>query len=94
MKEKKIIGFITSTDPRDKKSWSGIHYRMYQSLLNEFDEIYLFGPIPKTKAINKLLRLFEKIHLKIFSKNYNTVHSIISSNFFAYEIKKKLKKRK
>jgi glycosyltransferase involved in cell wall biosynthesis len=94
MKEKKIVGFITSTDPNDKRSWSGIHYRMYQSLMNEFEEVYLFGPLPKGKVLKKTLRLLEKIHLKIFSKKYNTDHNIVSSKFYAHKIKTKLKRKK
>lgn len=94
MKEKKIVGFITATDPNDKRSWSGIHYRMYESLLNEFDEVYLFGPIHKSNALKKTLNLLKKIHFKIFSKKYNTSHNIISSKFYAYKINAKLKNKK
>ncbi|PBJ06119.1 glycosyltransferase family 4 protein [Flavobacterium sp. ACN6] len=94
MKEKKIVGFLTATDPTDKRSWSGIHYRMYKSLLNEFDEVYLFGPIPKSKALKKTLQILEKIHLKLFSKKYNVFHNIILSKFYAYKINAQLKKKK
>ncbi|MEG0850178.1 MAG: hypothetical protein RSH24_09955, partial [Flavobacterium sp.] len=64
MKEKKIVGFITASDPNDKRSWSGIHYRMYKALLNEFDEVYVLGPMPKSSALNKTLKIFNKIHIK------------------------------
>jgi len=91
MKEKITVGFITSTNPNDKRSWSGIHYRMYQSLLNEFEEVYIFGPIAKPKILHKTLKLLQKIHLRLFSKRYNYEHNILSSKFFAYKINAKLK---
>jgi len=94
MKEKLTVGYITSTDPRDKRSWSGIHYKMYESLLNEFEEVYLFGPIKKKRILDKLLRMLNDIHLKVFSKKYNKHHNIISSKFFANKINSQLKKKK
>ncbi|MFH6963158.1 glycosyltransferase family 4 protein [Flavobacterium plurextorum] len=94
MKEKKIVGFITASDPNDKRSWSGIHYRMYKALLNEFDEVYVLGPMPKSSALNKTLKIFNKIHIKLFSKKYNVFHNILVSKFYASKISVKLKKKK
>ncbi|MEG1023026.1 MAG: glycosyltransferase family 4 protein [Flavobacterium sp.] len=94
MKEKKIVGFITASDPNDKRSWSGIHYRMYKALLNEFDEVYVLGPMPKSSALNKTLKIFNKIHIKLFSKKYNVFHNILVSKFYASKISTKLKRKK
>ena len=94
MKEKKTVGFITATNPKDKRSWSGTHNKMYESLLNEFDEVYLFGPIKKSRILSNTLRIFDGIQLKLFSKRYNKQHNIISSKFYAFKINAKLKNKK
>lgn len=67
---------------------------MYQSLLNEFDEVHLFGPITKNEAFEKKIRIVKRIHSKIFSKKYNSIHNILSSKFYASKINETLKAKK
>ncbi len=74
---KGIIAFVTSSNPLDKKSWSGIHYQMLTSLEKKVEKVDCLGPIPlffikPLGIINKLTRL-------LFNKGYNHKNSIVLS---------------
>ena len=39
------IGFITSTDPLDRRSWSGVHYSIFKALERNLGEVVALGPV-------------------------------------------------
>ena len=39
------IGFITSTDPLDRRSWSGVHYSIFKALERNMGEVVALGPV-------------------------------------------------
>ena len=92
MKRNIKIGYLTAYDPKDKRSWSGIHYRMYTALEKEFPGIVLLGPIKKNNLLEKTLYFISVFHLKMFYRRYNKLHNVLRSKFYAKEIQKKLKK--
>tara|TARA_R110001583_G_scaffold18633_1_gene73906 strand:+ start:4300 stop:5463 length:1164 start_codon:yes stop_codon:yes gene_type:complete len=94
MNKKITVGFLTSKNPLDKKSWSGTHYKMYQSLKNEFDEVVAIGPIKKNAVIELILLIIALINFLFFFKKYKKSHSVVLSKYYAYKIKLKLKKIK
>lgn len=86
MKKQLKIGFLTNTDPMDKRSWSGIHYRMLRSLEDQGFYVVCLGPVKLDRysnfALNKLLWVFKKIHNFLFRNGrYNSSHSHIVSFF-------------
>ena len=90
-----IIGFLTDTDPMDKRSWSGIHYRMVKSIEEQGFSVVCLGPPRLDKysnyALIKLLWIFKKIHDFLFRKGrYNTSHSHLVSYFQAQYFNKKI----
>lgn len=92
MKKKIKIAFVTSTNPLDKKSWSGIYYQMYKSLENKTEKVDCIGPIPlffikSLAVINKLTRL-------LFNKGYNHKNSIVLSFIHSKYIQFKLRNKK
>ena len=93
MKEKITIGFLTSQDQLDKKSWSGIYYRMFKGLSNEFDNVLCIGPIKKNLSIKIVIYILDRIHLILFSKGYNRYHNILLSKYYSYKIEKKIRKK-
>lgn len=94
MKEKLIVGYLTAQNPKDKRSWSGTHYNMYHSLLKEFDEVYLIGPINYNIAIKLVLLINTFIGYIFYFKKYDRSHSLLLSKFYASQIKKKIDNRK
>jgi glycosyltransferase involved in cell wall biosynthesis len=85
------VGFLTSTDPRDRRSWSGIHYEMYQALSREFKEVVPLGPVAISRFIYRCLRLIDIFHRCITGNTFNKSHSILLSKYYAYHFKNKLK---
>lgn len=91
-KSKLRIAFLTSTDPDDRKSWSGIHNRMYISLKNEFEVVEKIGPV--NNIVLKSLGICNKILLKLINKGYNHNNSILRSIILSFFLNHKLKKQK
>ena len=73
MENKIKIGFITTSDPNDKKSWSGTYYRMLKALEGKGFEVIALGPISlgrySTFFIEKSLHYLGKLHNLLFQKN-------------------------
>ena len=94
MKEKLTVGYLTAKNPKDKRSWSGTHFKMYESLLKEVDEVYLIAPVKYNLIIKSLLLINTFINQMFFLKKYDRSHSLVLSKFYASQIKKKLKNKK
>ena len=92
-KEELSVGYLTASDPLDKRSWSGIHHSMYQTLSNEFKVVHILGPIHKNFFIKGFNLFVHLVHL-IAKKRYNQWHNILSSRYFALRLKQKLKQKK
>lgn len=88
-KEKIIVGFLTSTDPKDKTSWSGTHYQMLNHLKKNGLKVKTLGPIKKPKFLIIALFLIDISHI-ISGKRFNKNHNILSSKYFAWYLNKKL----
>lgn len=85
------IAFITATDPKDKRTWSGTYYRMYKALESEFEEVIPLGPI-RFPLIDYILKVYQLFILLFTGKRYNRSHSILISKASAFVLKRKLKK--
>ena len=92
------IGIITEHDPRDKRSWSGIYYRMIKALEEESLTIVHLGPVKLNKLnyymMNAQLLICALFHQVFFRKRYNRSHSHIRSRYNGKFFEKKIKKNK
>ncbi len=86
------IAFITASDPLDKRSWSGIYYRMLEALKYQFEEVAPLGPI-RLPIIEFVLKGFQFLFSKITGKKYNRSHSIVLSKAYAFVLTRRLKNR-
>ena len=89
MKKIITVGFLTSTDPQDKTSWSGIHYRMLKSLEKEFIKVIPLGPVKKPKKLVVILFFINVIHI-LFCKRFNKDQNVFTSKFYSYYFRKRL----
>ena len=98
MENKIKIGFITTSDPNDKKSWSGTYYRMLKALEGKGFEVIALGPISlgrySTFFIEKSLHYLGKLHNLLFRKKYNRGHNHLVSYFHGRFFRQKLKENK
>ncbi len=86
------IGFITCLDPRDKRSWSGIHYRMLEALERECGRMILLAPIKEPFVLRQLLRVKDICYRIFRGKRYSTSHSRMRSKYFARVLKKRMER--
>lgn len=79
------VGIITAADPTDKRSWSGIYFRMNNALKEEFSTVVNLGPVRLRKLdyymMHLQLKFFEFFHKIIFQKRFNTGHNHIKSKY-------------
>ncbi|GHE53324.1 glycosyl transferase [Roseivirga thermotolerans] len=88
------IGFITALDPEDKRSWSGIYYRMYQALNEQFEEVNALGPIRlnriDTVKMNLSILLFKVYHLFRYGTKTKSIHLPARSKAYSRFFERKL----
>jgi len=94
MNKKIKVGYLTSSNPLDKRSWSGTHFKMYESLKNKFEEVYILGPLKKSIFLKVTLLVFSLTHFLVFFKKYKKNHSKLLSKYYAYKINRKFKNKK
>ncbi|MFC6097405.1 glycosyltransferase family 4 protein [Flavobacterium qiangtangense] len=90
MKNSLKVAFVTSTDPNDKTSWSGIHYKMFTTLKDNFEVVEAIGPIDN--LFFKSFGIINRITRFLFSKGYNHKNSIARSYFLSKIIQRRLRK--
>lgn len=90
MKSTLKIAFITSEDPFNRITQSGIAFQMLHSLKENFDQVQAIGPIPKNKLFFMALGAVKKIIESVSSKRYHIGHSLLLSRYYAHMIYKQL----
>ena len=91
--EKKLkIAFLTSTNARDKKSWSGIHYYMAKSLEKNVGIVDYLGPVnlPLTFFVGKVISFLAK---NILGKRFDYRHNFIVAKAYAMAFRNILKNK-
>ncbi len=83
------IAYLSSSNPYDKKSWSGIHYHLLKTIVNQGYEVEYLGEVDASIPIffGKLKSLLTKIFLR---KQYDYRHSVSLSKHYAKHYNKKL----
>lgn len=87
------IAYLTASNPLDKRSWSGIHYRMFTALEEQFEVVVPLGPVLTNKKLKKLLKIINKLHVVFFGKKYNKQHNSVLGRFYAREFQTRLKSK-
>lgn len=85
------IGFITYTDARDKRPWSGIHYKMAQALERNVGEVIYLGPV----SFRWLFAAGDRFNLllnRLLGKRYHYSWSILVSSLYSIVFARKLRR--
>lgn len=90
IKNKLKIAFLTSADPKDKRSWSGLYYYMAKALKRYCGEVYFLGPVKIDSEVTKPLKMIADLFP---DKRYNYHHNSLSSIKYAEIFKQKLDKQ-
>lgn len=87
--ERLKIAYVTPTDARNKHSWSGTDYYIWNSLQKHMGDITLIQPRQPSYLLF-FLKAFHGISLFVFKKRYDWRHSVPLAKAYARSIKKKL----
>ncbi len=92
-KENITVAYVSSNNPRDRKAWSGTHYRMLTALENEFSNVEVIAPFKLHFLLSFFLKLRNLQHKMLYKKKYNRAHCNLRSKYYAKIITKKLKRK-
>lgn len=85
------IAFLTSTDPRDRRAWSGLHYMLAQTLQKHVGEVTYLGPASLRfffalgDRVNKLVGRLSQ------GRRYHYSISVLTSKMYAAIFSRKLR---
>lgn len=85
------IAFLTATDPRDRRAWSGLHYMLAQTLQKHVGEVTCLGPV----SLRYFFALGDRIN-KVISKlsqgrRYHYSISVLTARLYARIFARKLR---
>jgi glycosyltransferase involved in cell wall biosynthesis len=91
MKSKLKIAFLTSLDPNDRRSWSGIFFYMLKSLEQQFTTVVPLGPA-KLNPATFFFKILCYVSNRAFPRyRYNILHNKILGRFYARFFEDKLR---
>ena len=86
------IGYVTASDPTDRRAWSGIHYFMSKALERHCGEVHHLGPLaPRTKS---LLRTLAAKTQRLTRRRYNPLHSLVLARSYARILERRIEAAK
>ncbi|WP_201979540.1 glycosyltransferase family 4 protein [Hymenobacter rubidus] len=84
------IGFITSTDPLNRRSWSGVHYSIFKALERNLGEVIALGPIHMRWPFALGDRLNSWLIGPLLRKRYHYGWSVAVARWYSWVFKRKL----
>ena len=85
------IAFLTSTDPRNRRSWSGLHYMLAQTLQEHVGEVSYLGPVSLRYWFGLGDRLNKLVGWLSQGRRYHYSISVLTSKMYAAVFARKLK---
>lgn len=84
------IGFVTSTDPLNRRSWSGVHYSVFKALERNLGDVVALGPVPMRWPFALGDRLNSWLVKPLTGKRYQYGWSIAVARWYAWVFGRKL----
>ena len=84
------IGFISSTDPLNRRSWSGVHYSIFKALERNMGEVVALGPITLRVPFALGERLNNWLLKPLTGKRYHYSWGVVISRWYAHIFGRKL----
>jgi hypothetical protein len=88
------IGFVTSTDPLDRRSWSGVHYSIYRALERNLGEVVALGPVSMRWPFALGDRINSWLVKPLTGKRYQYGSSMAVARWYSWVFGRKLAKQK
>jgi hypothetical protein len=84
------IGFVTSTNPLDRRSWSGVHYSIFKALERNLGEVVALGPVSMRLPFALGDRLNRWLVRPLTGKRYQYASSLAVSWWYGRVFARKL----
>lgn len=84
------IAYLSSSDPLDKRSWSGTHYAIYTALQKQVGEVKPLGPWSPKRLIDAG-RAYSFLQKRLTGKRFDYSHSIRIARAYGKYFTEKLK---
>lgn len=84
------IGFVTSLDPLDRRSWSGVYYSIYRALERNVGEVVALGPVNMRWPFALGDRLNSWLVKPLTGKRYQYGWSIAVARWYAWVFGRRL----
>ncbi|MBC8084974.1 MAG: hypothetical protein H7Z21_17395, partial [Hymenobacter sp.] len=70
------IGFLTSTDPLDRRSWSGVHFSIFHAVERNLGSVTALGPVPMVWPLRIGDNLNRRVIVPLTGKRYQYSWSV------------------
>lgn len=87
------IGFLTSTDPLNRRSWSGVHYSIFKAAEQYLGPVTALGPEPMVWPLRIGDNLNRHLLLPLTGKRYQYSWNILMSRLYARRFRRKLQRQ-
>ena len=87
------IGFLTSTDPLDRRSWSGVHYSVFRAAERILGPVTALGPVPMVWPLRIGSKLNHFLITPLTGKRYHYSWSVALSHLYARQFAKRLQQQ-
>lgn len=77
------IGFVTSTDPYNRRSWSGVHYSILKAAERNIGPVTALGPVPMVWPLRIGDNLNRRLITPLTRKRYHYSWSIVMAKMYA-----------
>ncbi|MFD2786681.1 glycosyltransferase family 4 protein [Hymenobacter rubripertinctus] len=84
------IGFLTSTDPLDRRSWSGVHYSIFRAAERIFGPVTALGPAPMVWPLRIGNKLNHYLITPLTGKRYHHSWSVMLARLYARQFGQRL----
>ena len=84
------IGFVSNTNPLDRRSWSGVHYSIFKALERHLGEVVALGPLPMRWPFALGDRLNSWLVRPLTGKHYQYGWSIAMARWYGWVFGRKI----
>jgi glycosyltransferase involved in cell wall biosynthesis len=85
------IAYVTASDARDRRAWSGTHHSICEALDRHCGEVSYIGPL--TSRVSDWLHLADRVSRRLSGRRYNVAHSLVLSARYARLIESRLRQQ-
>lgn len=84
------IGFVSNTNPLDRRAWSGVHYSIFKALERHLGEVVALGPVPMRLPFALGDRLNSWLVRPLTGKRYQYGWSIAVARWYGWVFGRKI----